>query len=344
MPFNVELEFKKLCAGRCFYAVLYSIAAQFLLLTTYLLFVKFSAFHPIGWLFGTIGAICAWRTWLCLVPMIGVVILHGIVLGKSQLEEQHYYSTRFASITKTAGRKLSLLGVHIATGFLTAWLYARFLPYHYTYFYAKCDDGTDNQCLNERYTFIVLNGIYTGIFVFVSNRFPKANIIEDFPVIQQARCNELRFKVTEILYRAVVKQVIVPTAAYVAGCLVVGGVFMSQVAEIFGLWLSPSYSILDAFLVFYMFVISSQIISNIALMEYLLITFLTEYVEFPIEDSLTPLGEKTGVTLVDGLAAAKTPLVQLLAAFDLSTMSTRENAARRKQVCEERSGFWVKEL
>lgn len=333
MPFNVALELKKLCAGRCLFAVLYSIAAQFLLLTTYLLFVKFSPFHPIGWLFGTIGSIFAWRTWLCLVPLIGMVVLHGIVLGKSQLEEHRYYSTRFARIVKTSGRKLSLLGVHIAIGFLTAWLYARFLPYHYTYFYAKCGDGTDNYCLNERYTFIVLNGIYTGIFCFVSNRFPKPNVIEDFPVIQQARCNELRFKLTDIMYRAVVKLVLVPTVAYIAGCLVFGGIFLSQVAEIFGLWLSADYSILDGFLVLYMFVIASQIISNIALMDYLMITFLTEYVEFPVEESRTALGEKTCVTLMDGLAADKMPLVQLLAAFDLSTMSTRENGARRKQVC-----------
>lgn len=332
MTFDVVLELKKLCAQRCLFAVIYTVGAQFLLLTTYLLFVKFSPFHPIGWFFATIGSIFSWRTWICLVPLIGIVVLHGIVLAKTQLAEHHYYSTRFVRIVKSSGRKLALFGIHVAIGFLTAWLYARFLPFHYTYFYAKCNDGTDNFCLNERYTFIVLNGIYTGIFCFVSNRFPKPNVIEDFPVIQQDRYNELRFKVTDIMYRAVVKLVLVPTVSYIVGCVVFGGIFLSQVAEIFGLWLSPDYTILDGFLVLYMFVIASQIISNIALMDYLMITFLTEYVEFPIADTRTALGEKTCVTLVDGLAADKMPLVQLLAAYDLSTISKRENVARRKQV------------
>lgn len=335
MPFNVDLVLKKLCARRCISAVLYSLGAQFLFLFTYLLFVKFSPFHPIGWLFGTIGAIFDWRTWICLVPLIVLVNLHGIAIGKSQLEEHRYYSTRFLRIAHTSGRKLFLLGVHIAIGFLTAWLYARFLPFPYTYLYAKCDDGTDNYCLNERYTFIVLNGIYTGIFCFVSNRFPKPNVFEDFPLVQQARSNEVRFKLTDIMYRTVVQLVFVPTASYIVGCLLFGGIFLSQVAEIFGLWLSPDYSILDGFLMLYMFVIASQIINNITLTDYLLVTFLTEYVEFPIEDPCTALGEKSAVTLMDGLAAEKRPLVQLLAAFDLSTMNKRESWPRRKQVNEE---------
>lgn len=329
---NVALECKKLCAGRCLLAVIYGIAAQFLLLTTYLLFVKFSFFHPIDWLFYTIEAIFSWRSWLCLLPLIGLVVIHGIVLGKTHLSENRFHSTRFAYIIKTAGRHTSLFCVHLAIGFLTAWMYARFLPPEYTYFYAKCEDGTDNYCLNARYTFIALNGIYTGIFYYVSERFRQPPIVEEFPLIQQARYNELRFKVSEILYRAVVKQTILPTLAYICGCFVVGGIFLSQVAEIFGLWLSPSYTVLDGFLMLYMFVISSQIISNLALMDFLMNTFLTEYMEYPVAGSVTANGDQTCLTLVDALAAEKTPIVQLLAAFDLSTLSSKGNWSRRQEV------------
>lgn len=349
----VELECKKLCVRRCFYAVLYSVAAQFALLATFLLFVHFSPLRPLDWLSGTVAAFVAWRTWLGLVPLLGAVIVHGLLLGKTQLTPRTYHAHRFAAIRRTGARRAALLAVHVAIGLLTAWLYARHLPPAYAHLYAVCEANAERYCLNERYALLLLAGTYTAMYQFVRERVHKPLVFVVWPLVHQARYLEMRTNVHEIL-GAALRAAVVPIGAFaVAGC-VLGDVFVSNVAQIFGLARDgegtadgsatdggPSSAaglFLDPWLVLFMWVIAVQIIGNMRLTDHLFNTFLTEPMQFAVERPPQPAGPATAtdtaVTLVEALGSAKTPIVQHLAALNLVQLCqpTAGAAQRRQQV------------
>lgn len=128
---STVLECKKLCLYRCLTAVALSIFMQFLLLTVFLLFVNFHVFHLLNWITETFSLMFCLYTWLSIMPLISAVIIYGILLGKSHLAVKHYYATRFKWLLGTVVRKGLFLGIHIAVGFLTAWLYARYLHVDY---------------------------------------------------------------------------------------------------------------------------------------------------------------------------------------------------------------------
>lgn len=130
------LECKKRCLYRCLSAVAISITMQFFLLAVFLLFINFHVMHPVMWITETVGILFSFYTWLSIMPLISAVIIYGILLGKSHLAVKKYYATRFRWLIATAVRKFTFFLVHITMGFLTIWLYARYLhmDYRYTYF------------------------------------------------------------------------------------------------------------------------------------------------------------------------------------------------------------------
>lgn len=346
MPSSVSLECKKLCVRRCFYAVLYSVAAQFVLLTTFLLFVNFSALHPFDWLYATVAAILSWRTWLSLLPLLAAVVAHGILLGKAQLAERRFHPNRFATISRTAGPQASLFAMHMAIGLLTAWLYVRYLPAAYATPFGDCAEvgvGAHRYCLNDSYVLLLLAGCYTSMYYFVRERCRRPLVFVQFPLVQQARYLEMRTNVHAILVDSL-RAAVLPTVAFAVAGYLLGDVFVSNVAHICGMGRNTDTmsltQLLDPSLWLWMFVIAAQIISNMRLVDHLFGTFLTEHMQFPVErpPRSVHLADDSGyghvVTLCDALAATATPLVQELAALDLATLCDQTAAAaqRRQQV------------
>ena len=127
MSSSIILECKKLCIIRCLTAVSLSVCSQFLLLALFLLFVNFDLLHPLQWISGTIGLMFSVYTWFSILPLIASVILYGILLGSSYLAVKHYFASRFRWVIGHFVRKLLFFGAHVLVGFLTAWLYVKFL-------------------------------------------------------------------------------------------------------------------------------------------------------------------------------------------------------------------------
>lgn len=127
MTITITMECKKICLFRCLSAVGLSVGVQFMLLAVFLLFVNFHILHPIGWIAGTIGVMLSFCTWLSIIPLISAAVIYGMLLGNSHLAVKKYYTSRFQWLLGTALRKATFLFVHVIVGFLTAWLYARFL-------------------------------------------------------------------------------------------------------------------------------------------------------------------------------------------------------------------------
>lgn len=327
MAFNIDFELKKICVRRCFTALIYSVSAQYALLFLFLLFINFSPLHPISWLTTSLYSICSWYTWLCIIPLISLVIVYGIVLGKLYIAKHEYFASRFALLFRKAVPLAIFLLLHILIGFMTAWLYAKFIHTDYNHFYSKCLD--ESNCINAAYTFIILNGIYTGIYYFVRERVRKDTTLQ-FPIIQQSQYLNIRANVFQIVYKSL-QQSCLPTVAYLIGTYLLGGVFLSNVAQIFALHFTREYTLFDFYLIVYIYLVSAQILSNMRIMEFLFTTLLTEYTEFSISQTTTAQGERNDVIMVEALSASRIPIVQQLAALDLYTLATKD-FVRRQQI------------
>lgn len=317
MATGVALECHKLCVRRCVYAVLYSICAQFVLLTSFLLFAHISPLQPIAWLHRTASALVSPLTWLRLVPLVAVVVAHGILLGKAQLSAHPFHANRFTAFTRTAGRRTALLAAHAAVGLLTAWLCVGHLPTAYSCPYAECAANPNRYCLNERYALLLLAGCFEGIYYFVRERCRRPVRFVRHPLLSQARYLEMRTCVNTLLGEAA-RRALLPAVVFAVAAYTAGGVLTQNVARCFGLaretqdvWRATE--VLDVGQLLFTFVIGAQIVASMRLIDHLFNTFLTERMVFAVE---APVPEADGTTTV-------VTLVQVMCVIEMGGLAGR---------------------
>lgn len=344
-PVNtVELECKKICVIRCLRAVTCNVAMQFLLLTLFLLFVNFSVWHPIDWVVQTFRLILSIYTWLCITPLIAIVIVYGIYLGKSYLNERQMYRNRFMTIYKTTLPKCLIYTLHFLIGILTTWFYSRFLSNDYhSLFLNRSECSTDDYklsssqiCVNEKYLLISLYGSLVAIW-YCWKKDPSNESCE-FPIIHQSKYLRIRAFLYSVLWTTLI-QVFVP--------VVVSQVFYSLIGRLPFQWflrrllsvefvLNGNVHVYDLKLLLITWILLTHILSNLHLMAFLFQVFLTQPKVFPIEagslsDKVFNKQPISDVTLVQALANSKVPIVRQLAALDLYTLSEYGDLYKRRQ-------------
>lgn len=343
-PVNtVEIECKKICVVRCLRAVTCNVAMQFLLLALFLLFVNFSIWHPIDWVIQTVRLILSIYTWMCIAPLISVVIIYGIYLGKSYLNERQMYRNRFMIIYKTTLPKVLFFTLHFLIGTFTTWLYSRFLSADYqSLFLARSECSTDDYtlslsqvCVNEKYLLISLYGSMVAIW-YCWKKDPSNESCE-FPIIHQSKYLRVRSYLYSILWTTLI-QVFVP--------VVVSHVFYSMIGRLPFQWLlrrllsvefvlNGNVHVYDVKLLVITWILATHILSNLHLMAFLFQVFLTQPKTFPIEGTLSDAvfnkPAAIDVTLVQALANTKVPIVRQLASLDLFTLSEYGDVHKRRQ-------------
>lgn len=344
-PVNtVEIECKKICVIRCLRAVTCNVAMQFLLLALFLLFVNFSIFHPVDWVVQTFRLILSVYTWLYIAPLISVVIIYGIYLGKSYLNEKQMYRNRFLIIYKTTLPKIWFFILHFLVGSLTTWLYSRFLSDDYqSLFLNRTECSTDDYklsssqlCVNEKYLLISLYGSLVAIW-YCWKKDPSNESCE-FPIIHQSKILRIRSFLYSVLWTTLL-QVFVP--------VVVSHVFYSLIGRLPFQWflrrflsvefvLNGNVHVYDVKLLVVIWILSTHILSNLHLMAFLFQVFLTQPKTFPIEagtlgDNVFNKQHITEVTLVQALANNKVPIVRQLASLDLYTLAEYGDLYKRRQ-------------
>ncbi|XP_031626991.1 nucleoporin Ndc1 [Contarinia nasturtii] len=346
-PVNtVEMECKRICVVRCLRAVTCNVLMQLLLLSLFLLFVNFSIWHPIDWLVQTFRVIISIYTWLYITPLISVVIVYGIFLGKSYLNEKRMYRNRFMIIYKTTLPKCLFFTLHFLIGILTTWLYSRFLSDDYqTLFLDRSECTTDDYkltssqvCVNEKYVLISLCGSLVAIW-YCWKKDPSNESCE-FPIIHQSKYLRARAFFYSVLWTTLI-QVFVP--------VILSHVFYSLIGRFPFQWflrrllriefvLNGNVHVYDIKLMAITWILSTNILSNLHLMAFLFQVFLTQPKLFPIEVGTLNDGnavfnkqESNDVTLVQALANTKVPIVRQLAALDLYKLSEYGDLYKRRQ-------------
>ncbi|KAL9897784.1 nuclear division cycle 1 [Glossina fuscipes fuscipes] len=333
---TTESKCKMLLLSRCLIALVLSVFMQYLLLAVFLLFVNFNALHPMRWLKETSSLIFSFYTWVVITPLIVSIVIYAILLGKSHLAIKRYYASRFVWLVKTFPRKLSFLGIHIVMGLLTACTYTQFLHEDYRSLTYEC---YGQRCLNPYYTFLTGIGISSGFY-----HFCKANLKQEpeaeFPNIQQASIVRL-CALHSILYKSLLKS-FMPCLYYTFIYWLLGHYGNERLALLFGMDLEENYisffsTVTNLRLLFYAWILSSQILSNMQLMQKLFSIFLTQEMEFVIEKAqlvcpnLETKADKD-VTLVEALATTQVPIIQKLGALQLQTMGNSSMISKRSAI------------
>lgn len=266
------------------------------------------------------------------MPLISSVIVFGILLGKSFLGVKKYYATRFRWFIATALRKLLFLGIHLMVGFLTAWLYARFLHQDYR---SILHTQFDRELINSRYTFLVFSGILSGLYFFAKENLKHESEIE-CPIIQEKKFIKIRSIVYSTLYGSIVKS-FGPTLCFGLLYWLLGSSFNRTLANFFGTELDDTYnslfSIFTSFrMLFYGWILSSQILCNMELMRQFFSFLLAEEMHFVIEKNPVVAASLNEVSLVEALALKEVPIVQQMACLDLYNLSSAKAFNRRQEV------------
>lgn len=191
------------------------------------------------------------------------------------------------------------------------------------------------DCINSYYLFLVGSGISAGCYHFFKENLRQEPDVE-YPIIQEKKLIKLRSLLYSTLYKSLLKS-FVPSICYAFGFWIFGDIVNQRIARFFDLEvdtsLSSFFSVLTNIrILFYSWILSSQILSNMNLMQKFFSILLAEEMQFVIEKNPVVEEGQKEVTLVDALSMSQVPVIQNLAALDLYNMTGTMAAGRRKEI------------
>lgn len=311
-----ERECWAICRDRFKYVILMGAVIQHLLLFVFTVIMTSSYFRPFGWMREGFSIFCS--------PLMFVSVIHGYCMLKPFIEEQVHHTTRIAKFVKSFGHNSAIFFLNVFIGLFTSLIFARHLQADYSTISSKADG---KKFLNEKYAFLVLNGIFIRCYFYFKRSDNSSNIT--FPMIHQSKFLQLRRQIVTVV-RSFLWKPLLPLAHYLAFYTLFGGVLCCVMRKFTGLN-AVETSIIESFaivlnvrLLIYSWILSALIWSNLELMDSVFNIFATEPKQFAIEGSGSLL-------LVDALSLSKFHITQQLAAQDLYLLSESPNSFRRNK-------------
>lgn len=178
-------------------------------------------------------------------------------------------------------------------------------------------------------------GISAGCYHFVKENLRQEPEVE-YPILQENKLVKIRSLLYSTLYNSLLKS-FVPTLCYAFGYCILGGFVNRRLASFFGVELEESISSFFAVatnlrLLFYAWILSSQILSNMNLMQKFFSIFLAEEMQFVIEKNPVVTEGQKEITLVEALGMSQVPVVQNLAALNLFNMGSSHLTSKRQEI------------
>ncbi|XP_022210841.2 nucleoporin Ndc1 [Drosophila obscura] len=323
---------KLLLFRRCLQAVLLTVGIQFLLLTIFLLLVNFELLRPLHWIASTLSLVCSFYTWFASIPLVGAVVLYGVILCQQHLAERPYCPSRFRWLVRYGPRKLLFLAAHLLVGYLTAWLYTGYMHTGYRHLWYKC---YGQECISAYHVYLLGMGIFAGCYNFVSVHMRQEVEIE-FPIVNHFWGEKSRELLYSSLARSLIKS-LVPTLAYTLLFWLFGRVVCHRLSHVFAVDLDER---LEGFfgvatnvrLLFYGWLLSAQILSNMHLMRCFYSMFLSEEFPLAVTKNRAAFVQEKEVTVVAALGLSNVYVVQCLAAKYLYNLVTTGDSAERSEL------------
>ncbi|GLV43908.1 Nuclear division cycle 1 [Carabus blaptoides fortunei] len=327
MPAQVlNVGCKELLFWKLIYAVTCSVLSQVFLFIAFLFIMNISLLHPIIWIQETFSTLTSFRTWLLLIPLASIIFAQGIICSKEYVFESSYRTNR---IQKCLGiisvRNLFMICLHIMTSGLMVWLYRTLLGPDYGSVCRNCDTD-DEHCLNEEVFYLILNGLWIGLYYFVKRSLSDEKSIL-FPVIQQRKLLTIKSNIVRKLNQAM-NEAVWPTLYFIVIYYYRGTIVRDWYIDNFKLTLANEpISLLDSsVLLIYAWLFSTLFIFTMLSMRLFFEVFLTEHWMFPIQCELSHV-----LTLNEALSMNNIPIIQHLACLDLYMLALW-NPVRRQQL------------
>lgn len=178
-------------------------------------------------------------------------------------------------------------------------------------------------------------GISSSCYYFIKEYLTQEPIIE-FPIVQEHRLVRLRSLFYSTIYTSMLKSFI-PTLGFALTYWLLGNIIGNRLASLLQVDMDDSLNSLlgiatNVRLILYAWILCSQILSNMHLMQHLFATFLSEDMCFPIERNPMLAEGCMEVTLVDALGVNQVPVVQTLAALYLYNVAVGKQANIRQEI------------
>ncbi|XP_018323196.1 nucleoporin Ndc1 isoform X2 [Agrilus planipennis] len=282
-------------------AVVCSILTQIVTLCAFLFVTNINVLHPLEWFKNVLQAVSSINTWLYIFPLASIVFAQSIVNAKDYV----------------AKPIIVLLLLHMMAGFLNIWLYLSLSGKRYSLLYYS--NEKNHFCLAEENLFIILSGFWIGFFFFTSYCTREKFI--QFPVLQQKKL--VQFKTLLFpLFKESRRMATWPAISYFLFCFFCRSVICQTISNILNVIYEPIRLSVTSYIYVWLFTVAYYFFMN--LMNLFFKLFLTEEIQFPLEESTG-----TSISLTVAIQYSRIPIIQHLACLDLYLLSVW-SISRRK--------------
>lgn len=315
---------KEILLWRLIYAVICSVLSQVLILIAFLFIINVNILHPLIWIVSTLSTLTSLNTWLFLIPLGSIIFAQGIICSKDYVFETSYRTNRIMKFLGAFSiRNLIILSLHIVTGVLIVWMYLNLLGETHGSLYTQCK--LNQYCLIEETFFMLLNGLWIGVFYFTKQYISEEKNIQ-FPVIQQKSFLSVHLGAK---LKQAMKNAIWPTVYFLVIYYYRGTYLRQWFTSIFNLSLDKQplslYDMCSSLLLLYSWMFSTLFIFTMLSMKLFFEVFLTEHWKFAIESEFDFM-----LTLKEAIGMSNIPIIQHLGCLDLYMLSLWDPIRRQQ--------------
>lgn len=328
---TINMSYRETILRRVTAAVCWSLALQAVLLVTVLFVLNFSPWHPILWIERTAALSVSLGTWLYFCPVGLAICIQCIISCKDFMVVRRYCGTRFALYCNMFTLHNLIMGTLFAvTGGLITWMHLSLLEGKFGKMFAICTADENKMCLVEEYLFLILNGFWIGMYVFV-NDYVFGHKTLYFPVVQQFKFLQVKAELQSLMKRAMIDS-LTPNVYFVVLYYWNGGAVRGYVTDILEINIEEKsqdtmFGLMNIYELFYSWLFSSTFIFTIYSIKLMLCVNLTEQIVFPI----TSVVENSYcLTLHQSLAMTDVPIIQYLGFLDLKVLAEKDRSRREE--------------
>ncbi|XP_066245086.1 nucleoporin Ndc1-like [Euwallacea similis] len=300
------VTYKDLLLQKLSYAVISSVLSQFIILQLYVFFANISVLHPMEWLLAALHTMTSANTRVFIIPFITIIFAQSITCAKDYKMKPSYSSTRFQKfLAAFSVHNFVLLLLHVGVGAMLIWLYLSISRSPYENLTELCMGQV--YCLNEGSFFLILSGLWIGLYYFVKICMAEKNLA--FPVIHQRKFLQLKSQLMPLIKESVI-QSFWPCIVFISFYYFYGFTLKTTFKTMFGLIDYEVQS--NIFIYFRLWFFGTLYYTNMSLMRFYFNLFLTEPVQFPLVKH-----PSNSLTLQESITNSEWPIVQNLACLDL---------------------------
>lgn len=334
---------KELLFKRILMAITFSIIVQFIFMSSVILIENVDMTSPLSWIEDTWKIIACLRMWCYMIIFAMMITLQGIIFSKNYLNYSYssYAQSRFVMFCNLfTSHNLMVILMYLINGIVLVWLHLTLVDGKYSSLTKTCrrniSTTISSTCLVEEHLFLLLGGVWTGIYYFTKTNIYVFHRLQ-FPIIPQYKFTQIRRGISTLL-PITVMNAIWPTMYFTGLYYFIGSYIKNFVASSLFIHteeeqsLDSVWRLLNLSLILHSWLYTSLFALIINSMHLLFNAYLTEWMKFEIGSQINIYNnvnqQDITTTLPDALAMSKVPIIQHLGFLDLATLAQKEKQRR----------------